>query len=298
LTKKILIIGGTGFIGFNLSICCLKKKWKVTSVSTKKPTFKKKLKKVEYIICDIGKFGNLKKTIPKRNFDYVVNLGGHVDHSKKLKVFKSHYLGCKNLADYFCNKKITSFVQIGSGLEYGNNSKPHKEIFKCKPKSHYAMAKYKATKYLINLFNKQNFPVTILRLYQAYGPHQDNNRLIPQVINNSLQDKKFNCTEGKQIRDFIYIEDLIFIIFRIFETKKARGEIFNIGSGEKIKIKNLISKIVKFCKLGTPIYGAIKMREDESMFMCPNLIKIKKILKYKKKFSINKGLKKTINFYK
>ena len=97
---------------------------------------------------------------------------------------------------------------MGSGLEYGDNYRLHKETFKCKPKSHYAKAKYLATKYLLKLYKTKNFPVTILRLYQAYGPYQDFNRLIPQAIINSLQNKKFNCTSGIQIRDFIYIDDL------------------------------------------------------------------------------------------
>ena len=63
-------------------------------------------------------------------------------------------------------------------------------------------AKYLATKYLLKLYKTKNFPVTILRLYQAYGPYQDFNRLIPQAIINSLQNKKFNCTSGIQKKRF------------------------------------------------------------------------------------------------
>ena len=75
------------------------------------------MKKVKYIICDIRNLNQLKKI--DNNFDYVVNLGGYVDHSKKKETYTSHYYGCKNLAKIFLEKSITSFVQIGSGLEYG-----------------------------------------------------------------------------------------------------------------------------------------------------------------------------------
>lgn len=187
---------------------------------------------------------------------------------------------------------------MGSGLEYGNNIKLHKETFKCNPNSHYARAKYLATKYLLKLYKTKKFPVTILRLYQAYGPKQDYNRLIPQVITKSLKNKKFDCTKGIQKRDFIYIDDLIRVIFNVLKNNKATGEIINIGSGKGITIKNLINNIVKFCKKGKPIFGAIEMRKDESLKMCPSINKSKKILRFQSKVSLKKGLKKTISFYK
>ncbi len=297
MKKNILIFGGTGFIGFHLSLQCLKKKWNVTSVSSREPAASKRLKKVKYITCNISSINNIKKKIPKRNIDYVINLAGYVDHSNKFKVYKSHYEGCKNLANFFANKKIKSFIQMGSGLEYGDNYRLHKETFQCKPKSHYAKAKYLATKYLLKLYKIKNFPVTILRLYQAYGPYQDFNRLIPQAIINSLQNKKFNCTSGIQKRDFIYIDDLVKVIFTVLQNKKTSGEIINIGSGKRIEIRNLIKIIVKLCKAGRPNFGAIPMRKDESLTMCPDIKKSTKLLRFKNKFSIVKGLIKTIKSY-
>ena len=93
---NILIVGGTGFIGYHLAKKCLKKGWQVVSISTKKVINSRKLSKVEYILCDITKKKLLKKKIQK-SFVYVVNLGGYVDHSNKIKTYKSHYIGCKNL---------------------------------------------------------------------------------------------------------------------------------------------------------------------------------------------------------
>ena len=185
--KKILIIGGTGFIGYHLANKCKKLSWEVISVSTKKPKLIRKIQKVKYLTCDISKKKNIHKKLLNYSFDFVVNLGGYVDHSNKKKVFQTHLLGCKNLADFFLDKNLKTFIQLGTGLEYGKNINTHKESFKCNPKSNYATSKYKATKYLIKLFKKKKFPVIILRLYQAYGSHQDLNRLIPYTIINSLK---------------------------------------------------------------------------------------------------------------
>ena len=118
MKKKILIVGGTGFLGYHLAKKCIEKGWGVTSISTNKPKKIRFLSKVKYLILDISKKKLIKKLI-KYDYDYVVNFGGYVNHNEKLKTYQSHYVGCKNLADFFLGKKIESFIQIGSCVEYG-----------------------------------------------------------------------------------------------------------------------------------------------------------------------------------
>jgi len=299
LRKKILITGGTGFIGYHLAKKCLKLKWLVTSVSTNKPLKLRKLPSVKYLYFDISKIKSIKKKLSK-DFDYVVNLAGYVDHTKSNKVMKSHYLGCKNLSMFFKESKIKKFVQIGSCIEYGKKKSPQKEdknIFN-KTYSVYGKAKLMSTRFLLNLYKESNFPVTILRLYLVYGTHQDPNRIIPITIMNSLKNNEFECSKGTQIRDFLYIDDLISAIIKVLKSKKSIGEIFNIGSGKPIMIRNIIYKIHKIIKSGKPLFGKIKFRRDEIMKLYPNTSKIKKILSWKQKININVGLKKTIAFYK
>ena len=296
MKKEILILGGTGFIGYHLAKRAIKKNFKVTSISKNQPIKKRYLKDVNYIITDISNNNLLKKNI-KKNFDYVVNLAGYVDHSDKNKVYKSHYLGCRNIANFFLKKKIKSFIQIGSSMEYGYQKSPQKEDSKCNPRSAYGKAKFLSTRYLLNLFQKKNFPVTILRLYQVYGPYQDLNRFIPIVINSCKNNKNFPCSHGKQYRDFLYIDDLINAIFSIFNNYKSRGEIINIGYGSPLKIRNIIKSIVNYYREGKPQFGMIKLRKEEQMIIYPNLIKAKKILKWKAKNNFVTGLKKTISYY-
>ena len=98
MKKKILIVGGTGFIGYHLAKKCLTKGWLVSSFSTSRPKKIRKIKKINYIIGNISKKKDLNKI--KGYFDYVVNLGGYVDHKNKIKTIKSHFYGCKNLANF------------------------------------------------------------------------------------------------------------------------------------------------------------------------------------------------------
>ncbi len=297
--SRILIAGGTGFIGYHLAKKCLKLNWSVDSISTKLPRAKRKLKKVKYFKLDISNRKSLTKNILK-DYDYVVNLAGYVDHSDKKKTIDSHFDGCRNLATFFLNKNIKRFIQVGSSIEYGKIKSPQKENKKNSQKTYsfYGKAKLLSTKFLLKLKKKHNFPATILRLYLVYGPYQDVNRIIPFTIMNAINDVKFDCSSGNQLRDFIYIEDLVIAIIKIIKNENLNGEIINIGSGKPLSIKKLIIKICKLSKGGKPQFGKIPFRKDEILKLYPNLSKIKKVIKWETKVNLDQGLKKTIKYFK
>jgi nucleoside-diphosphate-sugar epimerase len=298
--KKILIVGGTGFIGFHLAKKSLKKGWQVTSISSRHPKKIRFLKKVKYIRSDITNKKLLKKST-KDTYDYVVNLGGYVDHSNKKKTFKSHYEGCQNLAQIFLKKKISSFIQIGSSLEYGASKSPQKENVKCNLKSVrsvYGKAKLLSSKYVINLFKKKKFPSTVIRFYLVYGPKQNINRFIPTIINGCLKNKKFPTSDGSQLRDFLYIDDAIRAIIMCLENKKSRGQILNIGTGKPKLIKKVIQMVKKVSKGGKPQYGMFKLRKFDIPKLYPNINKVKNKIKWSPKVSFEKGIKITVRDFK
>ena len=295
--KKILVVGGTGFIGYHLVKQCLNMNWDVTSISSTNPKKYRRLKKVKYLIFDIYKKKLLYKKLQNKLYDYVVNLGGYVDHSNKSRTYKSHYIGCKNLADFFNTKKIYSFIQIGSSSEYGRSRSPQKEKINCKPLTIYGQSKFLATKYLQKLYKKNSFPFTVLRIYQAYGPKQDFNRFIPITIRASIKDLKFPCSIGNQYRDFTYVDDIVRAIILSLRSLKSKGKIINIASGKPTKIKDIIELIRNKLKRGKPQYGLISLRKDEILKVYPSLQNAKKLIKWNAKTSFEKGLNKTIKFY-
>ena len=299
MKKKILIVGGTGFLGFHLAKKCLTKKWSVTSVSLKKKISRKRfLKKVNYIKLDISKYDEIAEKLG--NYNYVINLGGYVDHRKKNKNLKYHFQGSRNLIKFFKKKKIDFFIQIGTGLEYGKKKSPIKETSSCNPTSSYAKSKFLASSYVIKEATEKNFPGLVLRPFQVYGPLQDDNRLIPSIIFSCIKKKNFDCSDGKQWRDFIFIDDFIDAIIKIFSKKKKHkmSKVLNIGYGKPTKVKTVIEKIIKYCKGGKPKFGAILLRKDESKIIYPNISKIKKTIRWFPKTNLETGLKKTIKSFR
>jgi len=295
--KNILIIGGTGFVGFHLAKSCLSKNFNVFSFSISKPKKKRHLKRVKYI------FGNIrnKKSLKKLNnykFNYVVNCGGYVDHINKKKTYDSHFNGCVNLYEYFKDKNLLAFIQMGSSSEYGKKNSPLKESIRTNPKDIYGKSKLLATNFLLKKSRKSGFPAIILRLFHVFGPFQDKNRFIPFVINECLNGNKFDCSDCTQKRDFLSIDDAIKAILLCLKKKKAIGQIINIGSGKKIILKKVITDIIKIIKKGEPNFGKIKLRSDENKIIYPDIKKARKILNWKLKENFHYKLNETINFYK
>ena len=137
-----------------------------------------------------------------------------------------------------------------------------------------------------------------MRLYLVYGPYQDVNRIVPITIKNAIENKKFDCSSGVQLRDFIYVDDVIIAIIKILKNNKVKGKIINIGTGKPVSVKKVILKICKLSNGGKPQFGKIQLRKDEILKLYPNVSNAKKLLNWSAKITLNNGLKKCIKYLK
>ena len=114
----LLVVGGTGFIGYHLALSAKKRGWNVTSMSINRPKKYRYVDGVNYLRIDINNLKELKKKLIG-SFNYVVNLGGYVDHTSFEndgdKIIKAHFIGVINLTKVISKKKINKFVQIRNG---------------------------------------------------------------------------------------------------------------------------------------------------------------------------------------
>lgn len=299
LNKKVLVTGSSGFLGLNLTKELIKKKYEVYCVYNTK--IKKKYNKVKYIKCNLESYNEIKKKFKNIKFNYIINLAGYGRHDDFLKsggkIIFNHFLISMNLANYFLNKKISKFINIGSADEYGMNKHPQKENMKEDPFSSYSFVKTSNT-YLFQMLNKRyNFPSVTLRLFLVYGPNQETNRLIPYVIKSCLKNKSFDITEGRQFRDFCYVDDFSNAVIKCLNTKRVNGEVINIASGKKIQIKSVVKIINSKINLGKPLFGKKQIRKGENYSLYANMDKAKKLINWQPKIDINQGLDLTIKHF-
>ncbi|OUU51916.1 MAG: hypothetical protein CBC25_04325 [Pelagibacteraceae bacterium TMED65] len=299
--EKILVVGGTGFIGYHLVKMLTLNGWDVTSFSLNLPTKDRFIKGVRYLRVDVTDVDEVKRYAIK-DFDYIVNLGGYINHKPfsdgGIKIFDQHFVVVKNLVDLASRQKLKRFVQIGSSDEYGDAKSPQKEDMREAPFSPYSLAKAHATSFLQMLYKTEKFPVIILRLFLTYGPGQGSERFFPQIIVGCLKGKNFPTSQARQLRDFCYVEDTVSAIHLALLSDHSNGEVINIASGKAKTIREVIELVVKHVGRGSPQFGMVPYREGENMGLFADIQKAKKLLRWKPIVSLDDGIKRTIDWFK
>lgn len=303
---KILVIGGTGFIGKNLCQHFIDKNFQVFSLSRRSPEIL--ISGVHYFLADLSNTECLKSIFGENHdcsdlkFDFVVNCGGNVDHrlfnNGGINVIEDHFLSLLNLLNILDRSSIKRWVQFGSSDQYGSLTAPQAEIERERSFSPYSFAKTAADHFLQMLWRTEGFPVTSLRLFLAYGPGQNIQRFIPQVITACLANKKFPTSEGRQIRDFCYITDIINAVECCFYREQVNGEILNLGSGYPgHTIRDVIELIQSKVGMGQPEFGMVPYRKGENMNLVANIEKTKKVLDWHPVVKLDEGILNCIEYY-
>jgi len=250
---KILVTGGTGFIGGHLVEAFLKKGEDfvclVRKESNCQPLAKKGIKLAFADLKDRKKlFFELEKV---GKIDVVLHLASFLsDEPVPYRLFyENNVLGTKNLADFFLDKKLKRFVYYGSiaGMGIRNVRGLVDESTPCKPDLPYGRSKLEAEKVLLSYFKKYQFPVVILRPPTVYGPGEKRNFLtFCQAIKSSL----FKIIgSGENLMSFCYVGNLIQPTFAAAEKKKIEGEVFLVADSEPVTIRQMVETIAKIEKV-------------------------------------------------
>ena len=299
--SRILITGGSGFIGFHLVKAVKALGWEVTSVSLHLPPEERYVKGVEYLILDLTD-SEIVKVLFNREFEYVVNLGGYIDHKPfregGRELIESHFSALENLIEVLPRSSLKCFIQIGSSDEYGDAPSPQHEGLRESAISPYSMGKVASTHLLQMLHRTEDFPAIVVRLFLVYGPGQDSQRFLPQVIRACLSDQEFPTTLGEQERDFSYVEDVVQAIISILDKEVSLGEVFNIASGTPVTIRSVVEKVQRSVGGGKPVFGAIDYRNKENMSLYASIKKAGEVLSWSPKTEFDEGLARTIDFYR
>ena len=159
---QLLVIGGTGFIGHHLLRLAVEKKWIVTSLSLTLPKTERHVSGVNYLCGDILNLKQIEKILRNKDFDYVVNLGGYVNHTLfqegGRQQVEEHFTAIQNLFTVLSREKLQRFIQIGSSDEYGNAPAPQHEHLREAPISPYSLGKVATTHFHADASSNRSLP--------------------------------------------------------------------------------------------------------------------------------------------
>jgi len=235
----------------------------------------------------------LKKTKPT----IIINLVSSTDFlenkkNEKLNHYKNTYLTSVNLADCIDNSYTKLAIFFGSIEEYGDCKLPKKENSKFNPTSVYGNSKRDAYFKVVNKFKKKNVNYLWLRPSLVFGDGDNKNRFLGYIIHQIKNKKKIIIKPGNQIRDYLFVDDLIKItVFFIKNSNKRFNFSLNISSKNFVNLNEVPKRINKFLK--KPLKITILKNKIQSNKMQDNL-KLKKILPKFKFTSFQLGLKKTL----
>jgi len=321
--KKILITGGSGFIGFSLAKELLNKGTQIVlcdnlsrgKLDTEIQKFLDQNDNVEFIQCDLTDKEELMVKI-KGNFDYVFHLAAVVGvkytNEEPLRVLKTNIVSTLNILEWMVKTKSrkiifssTSEVYSGGFLVSPNFPIPTPEgipliISDVKSKRFtYAVSKLVGEMMIINYARKYKFNYTIVRYHNIYGPRMGCEHVIPELILRICRkENPFKLYSPEQTRAFCYIDDAVDATTRLIKTKKSNSEIFHVGNDkEEITIKELCERLFNIAGFH-PVVKALKPPEGSVQRRCPDISKLKKITGYEPKIDINTGLRRTFKWYK
>jgi len=316
--KNILITGGAGFIGSNF----------VRYIYSRYPDYR-------IIILDTltyaGSIENLPVNINEYNGERLVFWYGNVRNGELVDTlvsqsdvvvhfaaethvtrsiydnyifFETDVLGTQAVANAVLKYKdrVERFIHISTSEVYGTALKEKMdEDHPLLPMSPYAAAKVGADRLVYSYWTTYEQPVVILRPFNNYGPCQHLEKAVPRFITSCILDEPIRVHgDGSASRDFIFVEDLCGAIDIVMhaDLSKVRGEVFNVASGIHRSILSIAKDITKMMGKDESIIKFTGDRPGQVFRHTGEISKIKNFLKWEPRITWEKGLERTIAWYR
>jgi dTDP-glucose 4,6-dehydratase len=314
--KTVLITGGLGFIGTSLIQRLLQNneyniiifdKTRSSSWPKHLPKDIKIRKRISIINGDITKRRSVDQAVKRA--DVIVHMAartntfGSLHHATPTVI--TNVLGTTMILESAAKHNIERFIFFSSSEVYGNQveNTPMDESHPLNPITPYAASKVAGEKLAHSFFLTKHLPIIIFRPFNAYGPFQTLDKMIPIFITKLLRDNPITLNHGgKPRRDWVFVDDHARAVIQALETpiEKVNGHVFNVGTGKATAIKDIATKLLillgKDKKLLTIIPSTSS--QPETMGNVGISTKIASVLGWKPQTSLDEGLGKTVEWYK
>jgi len=319
LNKKVLITGGGGFIGSNLAT-------KLVGLGAKVRIMDSQLKghgfnrfnlahlqdKIELDFADIRNVESVERNITGQ--EIIFNLAAQVGEKNSLidpALDKAINIGghCNVLETVLRYNPSARIIFTGSRLQYGKIecNLPVSEDEPLNPITPYAKNKAEGERIYLAMHKEKGLQTTAVRITNPYGPGASISNpgycITNWFIGKAIEGSNLPIYgKGDQLRDYLYIDDLVDALLLVGIDKQAVGQIFNIGSGIGTPFNYMAEKIVELTEGTKSKIKFVDWPEDakdrETGDFVANITRIRQCLGWSPKYSLEEGLRKTIDFYK
>ena len=306
---KILVTGGTGFIGSHTANFLHKKGHDVTICDNNfRGKFDDSVKHLNFIQCDLTKIDELEKLDTDYDCVYhfaAINGTGNFYEIPHL-VLKVNALANINILDWCVKNKIKKILSTSSSEVYAstpNKSIPTKEEVSVSidniynPRFSYAASKIFGESLFLNYHTQFDLEVKIVRPHNIYGARMGFEHVIPQVIKRIYKkESPFKIYGHDQSRSFCYIDDAVRLLELVMDKKASDGKIIHLGTEVETKIDDLVYKLFDICdfhpevEFSDPVIGSVSRR-------CPDVSLLSEITGYRSKCDLDYGLRESCKWY-
>lgn len=298
--KKVMIIGGSGFLGLNLIEKFLDNNYQVIVYDINEPRIKNI--NIHYIKGDLSKIEEKIEKIKNFDIEQAIYLVNNIAVNNESENFEELINENKKAIDllYKVVKRIVFFSS--GGRVYKNSTVPHKEDEELYPTCQYGKGKALIENYFKELNLKHNKDYLIIRPSNPYGKYQNingNQGVIAVLIGKIMRNETIEIWgTGKEKRDYIYIKDFTDLFFKVFENKLITDKVINIGTGKSETTLNIIKTICKKLDKNEVKKNYIVPKQKYIKTNILNINKLMEITKDYKYMSLEDGIEEFLSLIK
>ncbi len=295
-SMKVLVTGSEGFVGKNLAKYLKNKGFEVIGLDVSSGELN----------VDVTDFNGLYEALSKIDFDAVIHLAAVANIPESIrdpyKCFRTNVYGTLNVLEVASRMNVRRFIYASSANVYGLPLKlPVDEDTPFNPRTPYDYSKVAAETLVQSYWRSKKLPTVIFRSWKLFGEYDVPTTAIPSFIRACLRNEPIKLyNDGRDTTDPTYVENYCLAVELALTREEAVGEVFNIGTGNEVSIRQLAELIRKLTNSDNEILllPPRTEAEKEPMRSYPSIEKIKKTLGYTPKIPLEEGLKKTIQYYR